>query len=165
MPQNFWPSVHLYARLHRPYMLLEGCESFPLFEPLWRFFFNAADRRNDRLLVVSNHVPYPTQWTYMHFQVQRMDSNDGWRACGALNAVKATCVNLPDQQGSASLEQGLGWPEQFLQGIEFTTEMLVPPRPLLCPVAAQPRCWPLRRRGGVVVGCRSNRRLTVGDGR
>lgn len=125
MPTNFWPSFHLYSRLHRAYMLVEGSESFPNFEPLWRFFFNAAEQRNDRLLVVSNHVPYAEQWTYVHFQLRRHDSDDGWTACGALNAVKATCVELADDQGTHSLKDGMGWPEEFLQGIEFTTEMLV----------------------------------------
>jgi hypothetical protein len=130
MPNEFWPSLNLIARFAPAFSL---GEIFPPNGHLEIKYYFQAPRYNKFTefgpfqSVDSLDFDMTSKWNFFYGSVERQ-SDGTFRTCLALNGLPINCIN-PTAPASSERANGgrIPVPEQFLQGIELSTEALISP--------------------------------------
>mmetsp|Transcript_58464 Transcript_58464/g.137275 ORF Transcript_58464/g.137275 Transcript_58464/m.137275 type:complete len:1840 (+) Transcript_58464:176-5695(+) len=124
MPNNFWFAISLFSTLAPPLLLGHWNEIQPTLEPWMDVYANYNDAsgtvRGARASVwPTSLIDYSGGWTFFYMHVERLDEAGNHRMCATLDGIPLACRTFV---GENAFPGG-----RFLEGIEFTTEMLVSP--------------------------------------
>jgi hypothetical protein len=130
MPNEFWPSLNLIARFAPAFSL---GEIFPPNGHLEIKYYFQVPRYNKFTefgpfqSVDSLDFDMTSKWNFFYGSVERQ-SDGTFRTCLALNGLPINCINPPAPASSDRANGGrIPVPEEFLQGLELSTEALVSP--------------------------------------
>jgi hypothetical protein len=130
MPGEFWPSLNLIARFAPAFSLGEmyppnGHQELKYYFQVPRY--NAYTEFGPFQSVDSLDFDMTGKWNFFYGSVERQ-ADGTFRTCLALNGLPINCIN-PAMPASSDRANGgrIPVPEQFLQGIELSTEALISP--------------------------------------
>jgi hypothetical protein len=130
MPNEFWPALNLIARFAPAFSLGEMFPPNGHVEIKYYFQvprYNKFTEFGPFQSVDSLDFDMTSKWNFFYGSVERQ-SDGTFRTCLALNGLPINCLN-PAAPASSNRANGgrIPVPEQFLQGIELSTEALISP--------------------------------------